>query len=143
MTRFVADASMAIAWAHTDQATDGSSEALKKVESGCIVVVPSLWFTEVANGLVILVRRKRMKEERRLAALAELEKFTLEIDGEGTRQAFKAVSDLALKHGLSVYDATYLELAKRLKLPLASQDNALRAAAQTVGITLIPNVTEN
>ena len=41
---------------------------------------------------------------------------------------------LAERHDLSVYDATYLELALRMKLPLATLDRALAAAAKTAGV---------
>ena len=47
------------------------------------------------------------------------------------------VRELAEKYGLSVYDAVYLEAALRLNLPLASRDEALRAAAKRNGVKLL------
>ncbi len=44
---------------------------------------------------------------------------------------------LADRHRLTVYDATYLELALRLSLPLATLDDDLRRAAQDEGVTLL------
>jgi predicted nucleic acid-binding protein len=43
---------------------------------------------------------------------------------------------LATRHRLSTYDASYLELALRLGLPLATTDKRLRAAARAAGVAL-------
>ena len=56
------------------------------------------------------------------------------VDDEGPRFALTEITDLAQKHGLSVYDAAYLELAIRKRLPLASRDAALNKAARLSGV---------
>jgi len=58
------------------------------------------------------------------------------IDHEAAVFAFGRLSDLATKHGLSVYDAAYLELAQRRKLALACKDEKLRQAARRSGVRL-------
>jgi predicted nucleic acid-binding protein len=59
------------------------------------------------------------------------------VDDEGARNAFDTISDLAEKNGLTMYDATYLELAMRRSLPLASRDQALRSAAKQCGVKVL------
>ncbi|MBL8291700.1 MAG: type II toxin-antitoxin system VapC family toxin [Bryobacterales bacterium] len=51
--------------------------------------------------------------------------------------SYDGVFDLANRHGLTVYDAAYLDLALRAGLPLASLDNALCNAARRCGVGLI------
>ena len=51
------------------------------------------------------------------------------VDEEAARNAFSKISEFAEKHGLTICDATYLELALRRRLALASRDEALRSAA--------------
>ena len=101
------------------------------------LVVPTLWPFEVANSLLVLLRRKKVLAEERDRALSALARLPFAVDDEGTRLAFERISELAAKHGLSVYDAAYLELALRRKLPLASRDNALCHAAKDCRVKLL------
>lgn len=131
MTRgFVVDASIAIAWVHPAQATSTSTELLRAVHDGARVSAPALWPLETANALMVLTRRGKLAAGERDAALAALVLLSVEIDHEGAGLAFGRLSALAAAHRLSVYDAAYLELAMRRKLPLACQDGPLRAAAR-------------
>ena len=123
------DASIGLAWVHPDQATPVTDALLEEIEHGARVVVPALWFLEIANALLVLERRKKLKRNERLEALASLQALNPVVDEEGHRFAFTKVSELAVAHGLSVYDATYLELAQRERLPLATKDEPLRQAA--------------
>jgi predicted nucleic acid-binding protein len=119
---FIVDASVGFAWIYEGQATPETDGLLNQVAAGATVVVPALWFLEMANVLLVAQRRHR------LTAI----QFT--IDEEGTRHAFGITSELAEKHGLTIYDATYLELASRRSLPLASRDKALKTAARRCGV---------
>jgi predicted nucleic acid-binding protein len=131
---WVIDSSVGFAWVHPDQATSATDKLLEQVAAGAIVVVPALWFSEMANSLLILQRRKKITREERKIALETLSAMSLTLDEEATRAAFQNTSDLAEKHGLTVYDATYLELALRRDLPLASRDAALSMAAKRCGL---------
>jgi predicted nucleic acid-binding protein len=66
--------------------------------------------------------------------LEKLAAMQFTMDEEGTRHAFGITSELAIKHGLTIYDAAYLELASRRSLPLASRDEALKTAARRCGV---------
>ncbi len=132
----VVDASVALAWIYPDERDAIAERALDTVvESGG--VVPTVWHLEVANSLVQSMRRGRVSASERDLALADLSRLDIEIDSETSRQAWNATLALAEQFSLTVYDAAYLELAHRRRLPLASLDRELRAAAGEVGVDLI------
>lgn len=132
---FVVDASMAFAWVKPSQASADSDALLERIEQGATVVVPPLWFLEVANGLLVAQRRKLLTASERTRALDRLSGLPLTVDDGDARIAFSRTSALADEHGLSLYDAAYLEVALRRALPIASRDEALLAAAARAGAT--------
>jgi len=136
-TEWVIDSSVGFAWVHPDQATTATDQLLDDVANGAAVVVPVLWFVEMANGLLILQRRRKITSAERRIALQTLSDLTLVVDEEAGRAAFRKTSDLAERHGLTVYDATYLEVAMRRKLSLATRDGALKAAAKHCGLSVL------
>jgi predicted nucleic acid-binding protein len=137
MTRaFVADASVAIGWVHPAQATTETSAMLDAIEAGAVLEVPALWPLEVANALTVLVRRRKLTDEDRQVALGWLRGLPLKIDHEMASLAFSKLSELASSYQLSIYDAAYLDLAARRRLPLACSDGPLRKAAKQCGISL-------
>jgi predicted nucleic acid-binding protein len=137
MTRvFVADASVAIGWVHPGQATKQTAAMLAAIADGATLEIPALWPLEVANALLVLVRRRKLTEDDRQVALGWLRGLRLRLDHEMTALAFSRLSELADAHQLSVYDAAYLELAQRRKLVLGCKDGPLRTAATHAGVTL-------
>jgi predicted nucleic acid-binding protein len=123
-----------VAWAVKGQASFATDELRQSVASSRRVVVPVLWAFEVAQTLIMLVRRGRLEPEDRADAYHWLSWMEPEIDDVGSSLAFGRISDLAEEHSLTVYDATYLELALRRALPLASRDEALNQAARRCGL---------
>lgn len=137
MTRaFVADASVAIGWVHPGQATRHTDAMLDAIAEGAILEVPALWPMEVANALIVLVRRRKLTENERQAGLGWLQGLRLRLDHDMASLAFSRLSDLAASHQLSVYDAAYLELALRRHLVLGCKDGPLRTAARRAGVSL-------
>ncbi len=137
MTRtFVADASVAIGWVHPSQASRETDAMLEAIADGATLEVPALWPLEVANALLVLVRRRKLHENDRLTALGWLGGLRLRFDHDMTGLAFSRLSELAAIHELSVYDAAYLELAQRRRLVLGCKDGPLRAAAARAGVDL-------
>jgi len=134
---FVVDASIAIAWVHPAQGTTQSLALLEAVAAGARVRAPALWPLETANALLVLTRRGRLTEEDRVTALAALAQLSVVLDHETAALAFGKLSEIATRHELSVYDAAYLELAMRTKLPLACKDGPLRNAAQRRRVKLL------
>ena len=96
-------------------------------------IVPSLFWYEIRNVLVMAERRKRIATSRTTAFLSDLALLPFSVD-DLPREA--TVLDLARRRSLTVYDATYLELAQRREAPLATLDQALMAAARKEGVTL-------
>ena len=131
---FIVDASVGYAWVYQGQATPETDHLLNEVAAGATVIVPALWFLEMSNVLLIAQRRHRLTATQRKAAMEKLTAMQFTVDEEGTRHAFGKTSELAEKHGLTIYDATYLELAVRRSLPLASRDEALKSAAKQCGL---------
>jgi predicted nucleic acid-binding protein len=124
----VLDASMTIAWLFDDERTEAAHAVMRRVVvQGAIV--PSLWRLEVANVLRNAVRRGRCNEAYVDRSLARLGRLAITRDEETDDHAWNATRTLARKEDLSVYDATYLELAIRRQMSLASCDKALLAAA--------------
>jgi predicted nucleic acid-binding protein len=134
---FVADCSIGIGWIHPSQATDLTKRLLENAKGGIEEHVPSIWHLEMANALLVAVRRKFMTEAHRQAGLALLGQLRHIIDHETSASAFSLISDLAVKYSLSAYDASYLELARRKSLPLGSRDEPLKAAAKKCGVKLL------
>ena len=125
---------MAFAWVLPNQASAEAEALLERIEAGVEAVVPSLWFLEVANGLLVAQRRKRVTAPERMLALVRLSALSLTVDADAARDVFGRTSTLAEQFGLSVYDAAYLEVALRRNLPLGTRDRALRSAAERSGI---------
>jgi predicted nucleic acid-binding protein len=131
---FVVDASVGFARVHQGQATPETDHLLNEVAGGAMVVVPTLWFLEISNVLLIAQRRQRLTATQRKMALEKLTEMQFTVDEEGARNAFGKISDLADQYGLTTYDAIYLDLALRRSLPIASRDDALRNAAKRCGV---------
>ena len=134
---FVMDASVGFAWVYPSQASAATDALLEDVAAGATLVAPALWFLEVANGLLSAQRRKLLTGSERKSALELLSGLRITIDDESGHAAFRTTSTLAEKHGLSVYDAAYLEVALRRQLPLGSRDGALRSAAKRSGVKVL------
>ena len=128
------------AHAHRGKLLEGAiklgDELLAEVAAGATVVVPSFWYLEMANVLLVAQRRHRLTAAQRRTALEELTALQFTIDEEAAQKAFGRISELADEHGLTIYDATYLEVALRRKLWLGSRDEALRNAAKRCGVKL-------
>lgn len=133
----VLDSSLCLAWCFEDERTPEVLAVRERViEAGA--TVPTLWRYEVANALLMAQRRKRIEEERRTALLRMLEEFSVEEDHAPEGDPWGATVRLADLHRLTVYDAAYLELAQRRRLPLATLDDALRTAAGRAAVVVLP-----
>ncbi|MEO0635383.1 MAG: type II toxin-antitoxin system VapC family toxin [Pseudomonadota bacterium] len=133
---FVLDPSAFFAWQFPDEDETLVLPVVNRfLETGA--VVPVHWIAEVANGYAMAVRRKRMLPQFRQSALQRIAGLPLEVD-EQSRTAFMGyIQILCDRHELSAYDASYLELAMRRQLPLATLDKKLMAAARLEGLTLL------
>ena len=130
---FVADNSATIAWFDASQAT-AATDALLDRASVEDVHVPVIWRAEFAGALLTLAHNRRLVPTRVPAILDEIDRLDLVEDA--APPSVRLLVDLARRHALSAFDSSYLELALRLKLPLAARDAPLRRAADRAGIRL-------
>jgi predicted nucleic acid-binding protein len=97
-------------------------------------VAPSIWWFEVRNAFVVAERRKRISKAVTRKVVGALEMLPITVDRAAVGDTLMR---LARAHGLSVYDAAYLELAMRISAPLASLDRALIKAARTEDVDVV------
>jgi predicted nucleic acid-binding protein len=128
----VVDASIAAAWLLPEEDSD-AAEAVIATLSGR-PPVPSLFWHEARNILIMAERRGRIETGEAAAAIGRLRRLPLEDAGAGPDGAVLA---LAMAHGLTAYDAAYLALARERDLPLATLDQKLAAAARREHVPLL------
>lgn len=137
MSGFVLDCSVALTWCFADEATPATMAIQERLYADS-AAVPSLWPLEVANGLLMAMRRGRLSAAGRDSFTAFFGRLPIAVDDETSRRALLDIAGLAEAQRLTVYDASYLELARRLALPLASLDRDLNRAAKALSVpTLI------
>jgi predicted nucleic acid-binding protein len=138
MKTFVLDASVALGWTLDNPVPASATRARQALLSGTRALVPALWHLEIANGLVVAERRGILTASDAMLALLQLEQLcaqALEVEADMVpiRQAFIT----ARTYQLSAYDSVYLDLALRVRLPLATLDVPLRKAAAKAGVELL------
>ena len=130
---FVLDASVTLAWCFEDQATEFADDVLDRLRKGD-VIVPTLWQLDVANVLLVAERRNRLTEAESARFIELLAHLPIHADIDAVD-----VNDLLAvgrRHGLGAYDATYLSLAERRGVPLATLDEKLASAGRSAGVTV-------
>ena len=136
MSPLILDSSATLAWIYGDETTEAIRRVFEIVaESGALV--PALWRLEVANSLTMAVRKRRIDPDFRRAALADLFLLDITTDQQTDSYAWTDTLNLADQLHLTVYDAAYLELARRRALPLATLDQQLRTAATAIGVAVL------
>lgn len=135
MAGLVIDCSVALSWMLPDEDAAGGNR-LQRATAREGALAPAHWPLEVANGLMMALRRGRIDAGFREAVLGDLSALPIILDAETPLHAWTETSRLADAHDLTIYDAAYLELAARRALPLATLDCELRAAAEMAGVAV-------
>jgi predicted nucleic acid-binding protein len=133
---FVVDASVAMSWCFLHEAMPATRKLLTDISEKS-VLVPGWWYVEIANVLVLAERKGRINADQVAEFIALIEALDVEIDNDSPQRAFSQLLPLCRTHRLTSYDAIYLDLALRRKLPLASLDEPLRKATKKLGIKLL------
>jgi predicted nucleic acid-binding protein len=128
--RFVVDTSVVMAWCFQDAGNRYADTVLESLEAG-EAFVPAIWPLEVGNVLLVAERKKRLSEASLVRFLALLRSLPITVEQETPDRMLTEIVSLARTHHLSTYDASYLDLAMRLGLPIATQDTRLAKAAKT------------
>ena len=132
---FVIDASVTLTWCFADERTPATESLLDRVAEER-VVAPALWISETTNALLSAIRRGRVTPDHASQLQSLLTDLPIEIDTAPSDR--RALLEMARRHALSAYDATYLLLAQRTALPLATLDSRLREAATAEDVPVLP-----
>lgn len=117
----IIDASVGLKWFFKEEGSDKAEELLNlHIENNLLLVVPELFFYEVANAL----RFKHKKEEDLNSAIIDLEFMQLHTPNYSFDIIKKAI-EIALKYKLTIYDATYISLAEKLNAKLITADREI------------------
>jgi predicted nucleic acid-binding protein len=130
---FVLDGSVTLAWYFADE-KDAYADGVAATLPASPPVVPALWPLEVANAVLMGERRKSGTTAKASVWLQFLLSLPITIDDETNVRAWDDILNLARTHGLTAYDAAYLELALRRGLPMATLDSKLKSAANAAGV---------
>ena len=134
---FVLDCSITVAWLFEDESTPQTDELLERLkDSGALV--PALWRLELGNVLARAERLNRITAAQIADYLDLLDRSPIVADTETESRAFREILTLARNEDLTTYDAAYLELAVRRRLPLATLDKELIRAAHRVQLGTLP-----
>jgi len=135
---FVLDSSVALGWILPDETNPALDDLCDRLTDD-IALVPPVWPLEIGNVLLIAVKRGRLTAKDVSPLVRELRALPLEIDATSTERAMEETLALAKKYDLTTYDASYLELAQRRNLPLATLDTKLRKACLSAKIMVLPS----
>jgi predicted nucleic acid-binding protein len=130
---FVVDNSVAVARLYPGQATP-YTERLLESSTGSTLHTAFIWPAEFANAASVMVKRVILTDDLGSEMIQMAETFGFMVDR--TPADLSRLYQISRRHGLSVYDAAYLELAMRLEIPLATRDTALAAASQSLDLYL-------
>ncbi len=133
--RFVVDNSVIMAWCFEDETnayTDAVLESFEAYEG----VVPAVWPLEVGNVLLLAERKGRLVKADVVRFLELITGLPIAVEQESAERMLTDIITLGRELHLSTYDASYLDLAMRSGLPIATQDKLLMKAARKCGVSL-------
>jgi len=138
LNRFVLDASVALAWFVDNPVPAYATRIRKSLLQGARAVVPALWHLEMANGFAVAERRGSLSAADVSQGMTHIEQLLAQgIESSADFVSMRQALTTALAFQLSAYDAVYLDTARCERLPLATLDRRLLAAANQAGVSLL------
>lgn len=134
--RFVLDNSIVMSWCFLDESDSYSDMILEKLQE-TEAIVPSIWPLEVGNVLLVAERNKRLSEADSTRFIALLNELPIIVDQEAPERMLKEIFALAREHSISSYDASYLDLAMRYGLRIATSDKSILRAAKKSKVPVV------
>jgi|CXWL01.1.fsa_nt_gi predicted nucleic acid-binding protein len=134
---FVLDSSVTLAWLLPDELSAACDELADQLEYAT-ASVPRIWHLEVGNALLVAERRARIATRELDRLLVSLRNLPIEMDVESAGAILPRQISIARECGLSSYDASYVELARRHAVPLATLDVRLRKTCKTLSVAVLP-----
>ena len=137
MSRFVLDASVVLSWCFPDENAAMTQHVAGLFKQGDTAVAPSFWPHEVLNALLVGEKRKRISRALVKSFLDDLAKLPIVPEQFPAGVVFGRLQRLSREHGLTAYDAAYLDLALDSGLPLATLDEDLAHACKKARVRLV------
>jgi predicted nucleic acid-binding protein len=138
LKHFILDASVALRWLLDDPVSPHAERVKQLLIKGARATVPLLWHLEMSNGLAVAERRSILSPANIDQALLHIEQIVSQrVDTSSAFVSTRQSLATARAFKLSAYDAVYLDLARQERLPLATLDERLRAAASQAGVELL------
>lgn len=137
MSRFVLDASVVLTWCFPDENAAMAQHVAEMFKQGDTALAPSFWPHEVLNALLAGEKRKRISKALVRNFLDDLATLPVVLERFPARIVFDRIQQLAREHGLTAYDAAYLDLALDSGLPLATLDEELKRACKKARVRLV------
>jgi predicted nucleic acid-binding protein len=137
VSRFVLDASVALTWCFPDENDVIAQNVAAMFRRGDTAIAPSFWPHEVLNALLVGEKRKRISKELVTSFLDDLACLPVILEPIPTGDVFGRIQWLSRDHGLTAYDAAYLDLALESGLPMATLDEELARACRKVRLRFV------
>lgn len=134
-TEFVIDNSIVMTWCFQDEFNKYANTVLEQLNKNQ-AFVPSIWPLEITNVLLVAERRKRLNKAESIRFIELISNLPIAIEQEPPTRIFQEVISLAREYHISTYDASYLDLAMRKGIPLATLDKGLKQAAKKSKVEL-------
>lgn len=136
MQQFVIDNSVVMSWCFQDETNKYADTVLEYLEEGS-AYVPAVWPLEVSNVLHVAERRKRLSQADSSHFISLLFELPIIVEQESPERMLSEILALARAYKLSSYDASYLDLAMRKGLPLATTDMNIIEAAKRSSVSIL------
>ncbi len=137
MSRFVVDASVVLTWCFPDENSALARRVAQMFKEGDTAIAPSFWPHEVLNALLVGEKRKRISADLIRNFLTDVATLPIVLQELQADAVFDRIQSLSREHGLTAYDAAYLDLAQTNGLPVATLDEGLIRACARTGVELI------
>jgi predicted nucleic acid-binding protein len=137
VSRFVLDASVVLTWCFPDENAAMAQHVAGMFKRGDTAVTPSFWPHEVLNALLVGEKRKRISKELVRSFLDDLATLPIVLEQFPAGVVFDRIQHLSREHGLTAYDAAYLDLALDSGLPIATLDEDLMRACKKARARLV------
>ena len=135
---FVLDSSVALAWVLPDESNPALDRLCDRL-SNDVALVPPIWPLEIGNALLVAMKRGRLRTRDLNRLTSELRALPVEIDTASTARSLDETLSLAQRYDLTTYDASYVELAQRRNVALATLDHRLRKVCSSAKLSLLPS----
>ena len=134
---FILDASVTLPWCFEDEPSAYAEGVLDLLGQEFEAVVPAVWPLEITNALLSALRKKRITQTKAVSFLERLRGLPIAVEEASLARVFDHIFLQSQASQVTSYDGSYLELAMRKHVPLATLDEPLLKAAQALGVEIL------